>query len=131
MLGELPPRGHRKKFKGMLRRLTKAEIDFLRRLFSWCRDGEKFSIGLEDIFVQDMDDGGMGGVFFLSKNRNDQVLGNMLMELEFFDEDGAIVSVVINLDQNGDLYEMDVFKGDFSALLSFPEKEDIIIKYRS
>ncbi|EIE01321.1 hypothetical protein LEP1GSC185_3526 [Leptospira licerasiae serovar Varillal str. VAR 010] len=39
----------------------------------------------------------------------------------FYDEDGTEVSATLNIDQYGDLYELDLWKVDFSRLKKIPE----------
>jgi hypothetical protein len=48
-------------------------------------------------------------------------LGEKLADLEFSDEDGAVVTVQLNLDNHNNLYELDVWKTDFSPLKRFPD----------
>ncbi len=123
------PGGRKRQFRGPPRHLTEAEINFLNFLFECCHGGRKFIAGLSDIFVQDMDDGGMGGVYFVSKIDGYRALGRKIVEAEFMDEDGIIVSVEINMDKDGNLYEFDSFKGNFSPLLNFPKGHDVKIKF--
>jgi hypothetical protein len=64
--------------------------------------------------VEEMNDGGMGSLRFVgSANRR---LGACVGEAEFDDADGVTVSVALNIDQRGELFELDVWKVDFSPL---------------
>jgi hypothetical protein len=78
--------------------------------------------------VEDMHDGGMGSVRFLT---GDQAMGaKPLAEAEYVDDDGVLVSIVINADVNGRLREIDFWKVDFSPLKRYPTPADLRIKPR-
>ncbi|PJZ75674.1 DUF6984 family protein [Leptospira neocaledonica] len=70
--------------------------------------------------VQEMDDGGMGSLFFLANNEGRR-MNKSIASLSFYDIDGIEVSVTLNIDQYGDLYELDLWKVDFSKLKKIPE----------
>jgi hypothetical protein len=61
-----------------------------------------------------MKDGGMGSLRFVGTN--DRRFGRRIGSAEFNDTDGTLVSVALNLDQYGELFELDLFKVDFSPL---------------
>jgi hypothetical protein len=76
--------------------------------------------------VCDMSDGGMGSVkFVMTEERS---LGGILVEADYFDGDGVPVVISINADENGNLYEMDFWKTDFSPLIKYPQPESVLIK---
>ena len=50
----------------------------------------------------------------------DRRLGAEVAELEYLDVDGVGVSVTLNLDQHGRLFEIDSWKYDFSVRKSIP-----------
>ncbi|MFR9242042.1 MAG: DUF6984 family protein [Clostridium baratii] len=66
----------------------------------------------KDIFVCPMNDGDMGSLYLYSKETigNDRKFGKQISEAEFKDKDGVVVIASLNLDQNGDLYELDIWK---------------------
>lgn len=77
---------------------------------------------LESIRVVDLSDGGMGSVrFFTSGDPATKCLGIAAAEAEWNDTDGVPVSAVLNLDKDGNLYELDIWKVDFSPLREYPE----------
>ena len=41
-------------------------------------------------------------------------------EADYVDSDGVSVSIAINVDQNGHLFELDMWKVDFSPLIQYP-----------
>ncbi|MDB5792649.1 MAG: hypothetical protein JWQ80_2673 [Massilia sp.] len=55
-------------------------------------------------------------------------LGKLLVEAEYVDCDGVLVSIALNADQRGRLYELDMWKVDFAALQEFPTFERVTIK---
>lgn len=75
--------------------------------------------------VQDMRDGGMGSLRFSGAER--RRFGSTLAEAEFRDADGTLVSVALMLDEAGELFELDIWKVDFSPLLRIPPVDQITI----
>ena len=81
---------------------------------------------LDNALVRDMADGGMGSFEFAGdKNRT---LGRCLVEAEYVDCDGVQVSIVLNADQNGRLYELDMWKVDFAPVQEYPVLDRLTIK---
>jgi hypothetical protein len=76
--------------------------------------------------VRDMPDGGMGSIKF-HKRSEKQRFGKAIAEGAFRDADGVPVSVTLNLDDSGDLFELDMFKADFSPLVRYPDLDDVEI----
>jgi hypothetical protein len=70
-----------------------------------------------------MNDGGMGSLLLLpdgdSTSRNRR-LGRMASECEFIDSDGIPVLATLNLDTEGNLYELDMWKTNFEKLIAIP-----------
>ena len=52
-------------------------------------------------------------------------MGRELVAANYVDEDGILVSVSLNLDQQGEPFEIDMWKVDFSPLRRFPRPEDL------
>ncbi len=73
--------------------------------------------------VEEMNDGGMGSLRFCAFDASARRLGMQLIEKEFIDSDGVPIMVAINLEEHGDLYELDVWKVDFSPLKQFPKHD--------
>lgn len=72
---------------------------------------------LDTILVEDMDDGGMGSLLFIScTNDSNRKLGKTLAEAEFLDEDQVLVCVQLNLDNHNQLFELDIWKVDYSPV---------------
>jgi hypothetical protein len=64
--------------------------------------------------VEEMNDGGMGSLRFVGGP--DRQFGKRVGSAEFNDADGVLVSVALNVDQRGQLFELDIWKVDFSPL---------------
>jgi len=76
------------------------------------------------LLVQTMDDGGMGSILLFPNGWSERkrLLGSVASKLEFRDEDGVDVLVSLNVDKEGELFEVDVWKVDFSPLIRIPEE---------
>jgi hypothetical protein len=83
---------------------------------------------LDCCLVEDMEDGGMGSVRFVSRSQRRRALGDAVAEAEYTDEDGVLVHIVINTDDDGELYELDSWKVDFAPLRRYPGPSDIRMK---
>ncbi|VVE40554.1 hypothetical protein PFI31113_04099 [Pandoraea fibrosis] len=75
---------------------------------------------IRDVMVEEMSDGGMGSLRFLWFGEQDRRFGSQLSEREYQDSDGVKICASLNLDQQGDLFELDIWKVDFSKLKEFP-----------
>lgn len=51
--------------------------------------------------------------------------GKELSRFEFKDNDGVPVSITLNLDDQGLLYELDIWKVNFSKVLSYPNEFNV------
>jgi hypothetical protein len=84
---------------------------------------------LDTTFVENMDDGGMGSLFFISCTDDaNRKLGKTLAEAEFLDEDQVPVCVQLNLDNHNQLFELDIWKVDYSPVSRWTNLEQIVIK---
>ena len=76
----------------------------------------------ENLFVQKMDDGGMGS-FLIFKNQSDvetkRRFGRQASEYQFTDDDVIPVLVTLNLDQQDKLFEVDIWKTNYKPVISF------------
>jgi hypothetical protein len=113
---------------GPPRPLREKELALIDKLLSGTVFAGKLS-QLSRTLVQDMPDGGMGSIQFCqaSSTPDKRRFGKQIAEGDFRDVDGVPVSVTLNLDERGDLFELDVFKGDFSPLISYPDLDDFNI----
>jgi len=112
-------------------RLLKAyEVELIKTLLMTNSKAAQIVIpALDTVLVEEMDDGGMGGLRFMSSIADlDRRLGKTVAEAEFLDEDEVLVSIELNLDQNNQLFELDVWKVDYSPISKWPDIDRIVIK---
>ena len=70
-----------------------------------------------------MSDGDMGSIRFNSSPP--RAMGKQIVETEYADSDGVLVSIALNIDTQGRLYELDFWKVDFAPLKQYPKPEDL------
>jgi len=79
--------------------------------------------GLDGALVVEMRDGGMGSIRFL--NGSDRRRSRSIAEAEYMDDDGVSVIIELNVDERDKLFELDLWKVDFSPLRRYPNPEDL------
>lgn len=106
-----------------LREPSADEMRLLRALSVRVPQATVQSDWLADLKVRDLPDGGMGSLTLLLRGREapGRHFGGILAELTFQDQDGTPVVASLFGDQNGLPYELDMWKGDSSALIRIPE----------
>lgn len=77
----------------------------------------------EDLLVCPMDDGGMGSLRLFPRGEivEGRVFGEQVSCFQFNDRDGIPVLASLYLDSNGNLFELDVWKVNYGALINFPD----------
>ena len=107
-----------------LRRLSRDEENLLEVLVTRANITNLPIDWKTNLFVHPMDNGGMGSLRLFPNclSNDNRTFGKRVSEYQFFDEDGVAVIVSLNLDSSGDLFELDIWKTDFSALIRIPEK---------
>ena len=105
------------------RPLTADETDLLNLLLSHKKPQYT---GLETRFsnsVTTLDDGAMGSFLFSSDTNETRPLKIIpIAEHLFHDKDGVPVLATLYSYSDGQLYELDIWKADFSPLLAYPDK---------
>ncbi len=74
----------------------------------------------ELILVEPLSDGGMGSLHLYpnGKIHDDRIFGEQKSDIMFKDKDGIEVIASLYLDQLGDIFEIDIWKTDFSPTIS-------------
>lgn len=103
------------------RLLRSEEAALLRVLLAGVYPAKALEGALRDARVADMQDGGMGSIRFLGSSS----FGMALVEAQYLDSDGVLVSIAVNGDKQGQLFELDFWKVDFSPLKRYPSPLDV------
>jgi hypothetical protein len=101
------------------RLLTLPELGLLIYMLRGKPQIESILASLPTAEVEEMDDGGMGSLRFVSSKQNRR-LGEVLAELWYKDEDEVPVLASLYLDTEGELYELDSWKADSTPLKRIP-----------
>lgn len=102
------------------RKLRPEEVSLIRWMIKDTNEGERILRELEDLIVEEMSDGGMGSLLVVVDGEDKRVYSRELAWVDLFDVDQIPVYISLNLDDDGNFFELDVFKGDFSPLIKFP-----------
>lgn len=107
----------------MYRNITEKENKLLEKLIE--KASGKFRKAVpENLLVRDLDDGQMGSLKFYNPYNENRIFGSQVSELSFIDLDDVLVIATLYLDNYGDLFEIDIWKVDFSPTINFPDKFD-------
>jgi hypothetical protein len=110
-----------------LRTISNQERDLLAALLQLKSGTAHLVPTLAHLHVRSMNDGGMGSLLLIpdSVRAANRMFGRQLLLAECADSDGTPVSIALNLDSGGHLYELDLWKVDFGPLLRWPQPGDI------
>jgi hypothetical protein len=105
------------------RRPTPDELRLLKELarIAGMEAPEEWLGGLQ---VREMDDGGMGSLELVSKDRPSGTAQNLVAckaAVQFTDQDGVEVVASLNAGEDGVPFELDMWKTDFSPLVRIPD----------
>jgi hypothetical protein len=103
------------------RKPTPEEAAFLEFLIK--KASVKFSSDWkEGLLVKSMTEDAMGSLYLFPKGitSEDREFGDEVSEYIFKDEDRREVIATLTIDDRGNLFELDIWKTDFSALIKFP-----------
>lgn len=113
---------------GPPRPLTSAEHAIVAKMIRRAPQAGNHVAQLRNAQVRDMPDGGMGSIQFRSRSSPEGRVGHrQIAEAAFTDTDGTPVSVTLDIDDRGELYELDFFKADGSPLIGYPDVADLEI----
>ncbi len=108
------------------RHLLEDEKRLIRVMLEGYAEGQRILDSLDNYIVEPLKDGSMGSVR-CKLNEKIQKFGKVLAKAEFLDTDDVPVSVVLNIDTEGQFFELDIWKVDFSALIHIPSKDKITL----
>jgi hypothetical protein len=109
------------------RPLSSDEKRLLTLLLSSRPEDARLRVQVDEIRVQEMADGGMGSLRFEGEG-TERHRSTTVASAQFRDADGTAVLVSLDLDQNGALFELDVWKVDFSSLQQIPDNSHIQVE---
>jgi len=94
-------------------------IDLLIKKSSWVIPGD----WKKWLMVRPMNDGMMGSLYLfpLGKIIAGRKFGKQISDFQFKDVDGVEVIASLNIDSDGNLFELDIWKTDFGKLIKFPD----------
>lgn len=108
------------------RPLSAAERAIAHRLVEFAgAEGLRVQSQIETALVVEMDDGGMGSLLFVSAKTR-RIYGGELARCVGHDSDGMELNISLILDQDGDLFELDIWKVDFSPLAQHPDPSTLV-----
>jgi len=112
-----------------LRDLSKQEKAVIAGLLQGKAETLRYLPSLEGLFVAAMNDGGMRSLLLVPKGSEglERSMGKEIASGEFVDGDGVLVSVTLNVDREGRLYELDVWKVNFTPVSCWPNPTAIKI----
>jgi hypothetical protein len=102
-----------------MRRLNNSES----LLLSFLAELGGVEVDLVKCQIEPLSDGGMGS--FRIGAADGRLMGKVASECHFTDSDGVEVLAALNLDQTGALFEVDIWKVDFTPLNRWPITTDI------
>jgi hypothetical protein len=101
------------------RRITNDEVKVLEYLLKLANF--PVPIGIKLMTVRSLEDGGMGSFLILENPKlfeETRKFGAQISEFQYIDDDNVPVLVSLNVDSNGGLFEVDIWKADYSPVLS-------------
>jgi len=112
-----------------LRSPTQQEEDIITAMITSKPGGDLLLDQLAGLLVEKMDDGHMGSLLLVpvSSRICNRRYGQTFGTYEYRDADDVLVSMTLNLDEHGQLLELDSWKVDFSPLLRLPNPADIVV----
>lgn len=104
---------------GAQRLLTSEEAALMRQILEASEVEGMSAPDLSSLKVREMLDSGMGSLYIEhpQKTRDSRRFGRRIGEILCHDSDGIDVLVSLNVDKDDDLYELDIWKTDFSPVI--------------
>ena len=106
--------------------MTTQEGELMKELLTRANLNPPFDLESE-LLVSEMNDGNMGSLYLyppgITEN-NQRLFGQQISEYIFKDRDNIDVIASLNLDNNGMLFELDVWKTNFTPTISIAPVSD-------
>lgn len=103
--------------------MTRAEGDLLAALVDMLPQAGELRSQMAGALVQEMADGRMGSLRFVGPD--DHRKAHKVIAARALDSDGVPLEMSLNLDQYGNLFELDIWKVDFTPLHHLPEPSQV------
>jgi hypothetical protein len=103
-----------------MRPLLDREIPLMQSLLGMARRQD----ALDVLLVESMEDGNMGSLR-IGETANSRKFGRSIAEAEFADRDGVLVIATLNVDTDGQLLELDMWRLDFAPLQRWPHEQEV------
>ncbi|MDD7888279.1 hypothetical protein [Flavivirga sp. 57AJ16] len=99
------------------------KIEEYQLLENMLKELKEYDFNLNELKVVDMLDGGMGSLYIVNalKTREERKMNKAIIEKQFYDVDDVPISVSINIDTDGNLFELDIWRVDFNPIINFPK----------
>lgn len=104
----------------IVRKLKDEEIALIIWMIKDTPEGPVIIKQLNKINVEEMDDGGMGSLKVVVKGEDNRIYSRDLAKADLWDIDKVPLFISVNLDTDGNFFELDIFKADSSPLKRFP-----------
>ncbi|GAB4091549.1 DUF6984 family protein [Flaviaesturariibacter terrae] len=101
----------------MARPIKPEERLLIEHLVSLAPGGRSYAIPGE---VENLGEGGLGGIQLSGRGTPED-----LVEASYRDEDGKSVLLTLTVNEHGELYDLDIWKMDFSPLLRYPTPDRV------
>ncbi len=104
------------------RKLTSKELKLIALLI--LKSGYSFpNDWYQKLVVRQMNDGEMGSLYLFPEGNSigNRSFGEQISEYQFKDADGVDVIASLNIDTNGELFELDIWKTNFEKLIQLPD----------
>lgn len=104
-----------------MRRLTENEFAVCAKLISNTRNSKKLMSQLETATIDLLPDGGMGSMRFVIFGKEEgRKFGNKVAEAKALDSDGIPLFFSLLVDEEGNLFELEIWRVDFNEIRQFP-----------
>jgi hypothetical protein len=103
-----------------VRPIKPEERELIQHLLQLVQGNEHYKIPDE---VENLGEGGLGGIQLSSKGEHT----TDLVEASYFDEDRKKVLITLTANQHGELYDLDIWKMDFSPLRRYPTPDKVTL----